>query len=138
MPSKDKKSTLSPANSIKVRHILCEKQSIISTVLSYQLKYLRHLENCRRAFPFLRWLNYILKIRLEMVVSWLYFNKYQDLSVGWFVVQWLESFKVGYRFNFYIDSAFALPISTCDKPIFTNPPVRTNFGYHIIMVEDRK
>ncbi|KAI8143294.1 hypothetical protein BJV82DRAFT_668921 [Fennellomyces sp. T-0311] len=25
-----------------------------------------------------------------------------------------------------------------DKPIFTDPPVKTGFGYHIIMVEDRK
>ncbi|EIE91937.1 hypothetical protein RO3G_16648 [Rhizopus delemar RA 99-880] len=34
--------------------------------------------------------------------------------------------------------AFALQPSTCDKPILTDPPVKTKFGYHIIMVEDRK
>jgi NIMA-interacting peptidyl-prolyl cis-trans isomerase 4 len=36
------------------------------------------------------------------------------------------------------DAAFQLQISTCTKPIYTDPPVKTKFGYHIIMVEDRK
>uniref|UniRef100_A0A1I8FDA5 Peptidyl-prolyl cis-trans isomerase NIMA-interacting 4 n=1 Tax=Macrostomum lignano TaxID=282301 RepID=A0A1I8FDA5_9PLAT len=31
------------------------------------------------------------------------------------------------------DAAFALPISSLDKPVFTDPPVKTKFGYHIIM-----
>lgn len=30
--------------------------------------------------------------------------------------------------------AFALQPSSCDKPILTDPPVKTKFGYHIIMV----
>ncbi|NXA32505.1 PIN4 isomerase, partial [Eudromia elegans] len=36
------------------------------------------------------------------------------------------------------DAAFALPISSMDKPIYTDPPVKTKFGYHIIMVEGKK
>uniref|UniRef100_A0A673HWW2 Peptidyl-prolyl cis-trans isomerase n=1 Tax=Sinocyclocheilus rhinocerous TaxID=307959 RepID=A0A673HWW2_9TELE len=36
------------------------------------------------------------------------------------------------------DAAFALPISTMDKPVYTDPPVKTKFGYHIIMVEGKK
>lgn len=36
------------------------------------------------------------------------------------------------------DAAFALPVSTLAKPIYTDPPVKTKFGYHIIMVEGRK
>lgn len=36
------------------------------------------------------------------------------------------------------DAAFALTTSTPDKPIYTDPPVRTKFGYHIIMVEGKK
>uniref|UniRef100_A0A8C7JYG5 Peptidyl-prolyl cis-trans isomerase n=2 Tax=Oncorhynchus TaxID=8016 RepID=A0A8C7JYG5_ONCKI len=36
------------------------------------------------------------------------------------------------------DAAFALPNSTMDKPIYTDPPVKTKFGYHIIMVEGKK
>ncbi|VDM81580.1 unnamed protein product [Strongylus vulgaris] len=36
------------------------------------------------------------------------------------------------------DAAFELPKSTCDKPIYTDPPIKTKFGYHIIMVEGKK
>ncbi|NWX22589.1 PIN4 isomerase, partial [Aegotheles bennettii] len=36
------------------------------------------------------------------------------------------------------DAAFALPVSSMDKPVYTDPPVKTKFGYHIIMVEGRK
>ncbi|VDO18040.1 unnamed protein product [Brugia timori] len=36
------------------------------------------------------------------------------------------------------DAAFALPNSTVDRPVYTDPPVRTQFGYHIIMVEAKK
>lgn len=37
-----------------------------------------------------------------------------------------------------IEVAFNLPASTVNSPIYTDPPVKTKFGYHIIMVEDRK
>lgn len=36
------------------------------------------------------------------------------------------------------DAAFALTTSTVDKPNYTDPPVKTKFGYHIIMVEGKK
>ncbi len=36
------------------------------------------------------------------------------------------------------DAAFALPVSSMDKPVYTDPPVKTKFGYHIIMVEGKK
>ncbi|ULU07449.1 hypothetical protein L3Y34_018878 [Caenorhabditis briggsae] len=36
------------------------------------------------------------------------------------------------------DAAFALSNSSCDKPIYTDPPVKTKFGYHVIMVEGKK
>lgn len=36
------------------------------------------------------------------------------------------------------DAAFALPISTVTNPVYTDPPVKTKFGYHIIMVEGKK
>ena len=36
------------------------------------------------------------------------------------------------------DAAFALPISTLVKPVYTDPPVKTTHGYHIIMVEGKK
>lgn len=36
------------------------------------------------------------------------------------------------------DAAFALPVSTMQNPVYTDPPVKTKFGYHIIMVEGKK
>lgn len=36
------------------------------------------------------------------------------------------------------EAAFALPASSCDKPVYTDPPVKTKFGYHVIMVEGKK
>lgn len=36
------------------------------------------------------------------------------------------------------EAAFALPISNLGSPIYTDPPVKTKFGYHIIMVEGKK
>jgi len=36
------------------------------------------------------------------------------------------------------DAAFQLQTSTCGSPYYTDPPIKTQFGYHIIMVEDRK
>lgn len=36
------------------------------------------------------------------------------------------------------DAAFALPISTLASPVYTDPPVKTVHGYHIIMVEGKK
>lgn len=36
------------------------------------------------------------------------------------------------------DAAFALPVSSVTNPVYTNPPIKTKFGYHIIMVEGKK
>jgi NIMA-interacting peptidyl-prolyl cis-trans isomerase 4 len=36
------------------------------------------------------------------------------------------------------EAAFLLQPSTINTPIYTNPPVKTVHGYHIIMVEERK
>jgi len=36
------------------------------------------------------------------------------------------------------DAAFALPVSSLASPVYTDPPVKTKFGYHIIMVEGKK
>ncbi|OMH81949.1 Peptidyl-prolyl cis-trans isomerase NIMA-interacting 4 [Zancudomyces culisetae] len=53
----------------------------------------------------------------------------QGGSLGWMVR--------GSMVGAFQEAAFALAPSTCDKPVYTNPPVKTQFGYHIIMVEDR-
>ena len=36
------------------------------------------------------------------------------------------------------DAAFDLPVSSLAKPVYTDPPVKTKFGYHIIMIEGKK
>lgn len=36
------------------------------------------------------------------------------------------------------EAAFALTPSTVDRPVYTDPPVKTQFGYHVIMVEGRR
>ena len=36
------------------------------------------------------------------------------------------------------DAAFNLAVSSTSNPVYTDPPVKTKFGYHIIMVEGRK
>eukprot|EP00058_Branchiostoma_floridae_P013272 XP_002598760.1 hypothetical protein BRAFLDRAFT_212895 [Branchiostoma floridae] len=36
------------------------------------------------------------------------------------------------------DAAFALQPSTTQKPVYTNPPIRTKHGYHVIMIEGKK
>ena len=35
------------------------------------------------------------------------------------------------------EAAFKLDPSTPDRPMYTDPPVRTKFGYHIIMIEGK-
>lgn len=36
------------------------------------------------------------------------------------------------------DAAFALNTSTISNPIYTDPPIKTKFGYHVIMIEGKK
>lgn len=60
--------------------------------------------------------------------SWLLFSWQGDL--GWMTR--------GSMVGPFQDAAFALPVSSMDKPVYTDPPVKTKFGYHIIMVEGKK
>ena len=36
------------------------------------------------------------------------------------------------------DAAFQLEPSTVGSPKYTDPPIRTKFGYHIIMIEGKR
>ena len=36
------------------------------------------------------------------------------------------------------DAAFKLDPSSVDSPMYTDPPVKTSFGYHIIMIEGKR
>ncbi|CAO3638293.1 unnamed protein product [Cunninghamella blakesleeana] len=103
-------SKLKAANSIKVRHILCEKHAKVMEAMS-KLK-----ED---------------NMRFDKVAEQYSEDKAKaGGSLGWMTR--------GSMVGTFQDAAFALQPSSCDKPIFTDPPVKTNFGYHIIMVEDRK
>ncbi|KAJ3113098.1 Peptidyl-prolyl cis-trans isomerase pin4 [Nowakowskiella sp. JEL0407] len=99
---------LKAANSVKVRHILCEKHSKATEALqklaegvSFDKVAEAYSEDKAKAGGSLGWM-----IRGSMV------GPFQEV-------------------------AFALPPSTTSQPHYS-PLVKTNFGYHIIMVEDRK
>ncbi|KAJ8030321.1 Peptidyl-prolyl cis-trans isomerase NIMA-interacting 4 [Holothuria leucospilota] len=95
--------------SVKVRHILCEKQS----------KALEAMEKLKAGQKF----NTVAEQYSEDKAR-------QGGDLGWMTR--------GSMVGPFQDAAFALATSTTDKPIYTDPPVKTKFGYHIIMVEGKK
>ncbi|KRY39249.1 Peptidyl-prolyl cis-trans isomerase NIMA-interacting 4 [Trichinella spiralis] len=96
-------------NAIKVRHILCEKLSKANEAM----------EKLKAGEKF----NIVASSYSEDKAR-------QGGDLGWMVR--------GSMVGPFQDAAFGLPISTVDKPVFTDPPVKTKFGYHIIMVEGKK
>ncbi|KAF8961461.1 Peptidyl-prolyl cis-trans isomerase pin4 [Entomortierella lignicola] len=109
--SKDAKGgkALKTANSIKVRHILCEKQS----------KALEAIEKLQAGVSF----NKVAEAYSEDKAK-------EGGSLGWMVR--------GSMVGAFQDAAFLLQPSTTAKPVYTDPPIKTQHGYHVIMVEDRK
>ncbi|RWS13274.1 Peptidyl-prolyl cis-trans isomerase NIMA-interacting 4-like protein [Dinothrombium tinctorium] len=105
----EKSSKGSGGNSVKVRHILCEKQS----------KALEAIEKLKSGAKF-----------SEVAASYSEDKARHGGDLGWMVR--------GSMVGPFQDAAFALPFSTVDKPVYTDPPVKTKFGYHVIMVEGRK
>ena len=103
-------SMLKPANSLKVRHILCEKQS-------KALEALEKLKSKEMTFD-------------KVAEKYSEDKARQGGSLGWMAR--------GSMVGAFQEAAFNLQPSTCKNPIYTDPPVKTQFGYHIIMVEDRK
>lgn len=100
---------LKPANSLKVRHILCSKQS-------NALEAIARLQS---------------GVSFDQVASALSEDKARNGgSLGWMTR--------GSMVGPFQEAAFQLQPSSVAAPIYTNPAVKTNFGYHIIMVEDRK
>ncbi|KAJ4490242.1 hypothetical protein J3R30DRAFT_3653623 [Lentinula aciculospora] len=102
------KSGLKPATAINVRHILCEKHS----------KATEALQKIQEGQSF----NKVAQEYSEDKAK-------AGGSLGWMVR--------GRMVGAFQDAAFALTPSTLDKPIIS-PLVKTNFGYHIIMVEGRR
>jgi len=102
------KGGLKPATAINVRHILCEKQS----------KALEALEKIQEGQ------------RFDKVAQ----EYSEDKAKAGGSLGWMAR---GSMVGAFQDAAFALTQSTVDKPILS-PLVKTNFGYHIIMVEGRR
>ncbi|KAK3744352.1 hypothetical protein QZH41_016487, partial [Actinostola sp. cb2023] len=92
-----------------VRHILCEKHS----------KVMEAMEKIKAGQKF-----------SEVATAYSEDKARQGGDLGWMTR--------GSMVGPFQDAAFALSTSTVDKPIYTDPPVRTKFGYHIIMIEGKK
>ncbi|CAG2067521.1 unnamed protein product [Timema podura] len=93
----------------QVRHILCEKQS----------KVLEALEKLKAGVKF-----------PDVATQYSEDKARQGGDLGWMIR--------GSMVGPFQDAAFALPVSTVTSPVYTDPPVKTKFGYHIIMVEGKK
>uniref|UniRef100_A0A8C0ARG8 Peptidyl-prolyl cis-trans isomerase n=1 Tax=Buteo japonicus TaxID=224669 RepID=A0A8C0ARG8_9AVES len=92
-----------------VRHILCEKQG----------KAMEAMEKLKSGQRF-----------SEVASQYSEDKARQGGDLGWMTR--------GSMVGPFQEAAFALPVSSMDKPVYTDPPVKTKFGYHIIMVEGRK
>ncbi|EAW77256.1 hCG1789710 [Homo sapiens] len=96
-------------NAVKVRHILWEKHG----------KIMEAMEKLKSGMRF-----------NEVATQYSEDKARQGGVLGWMTR--------GSMVGPFQEAAFALPISVMDKPVFTDPAVKTKFGYHIIMVEGRK
>ncbi|XP_050537183.1 peptidyl-prolyl cis-trans isomerase NIMA-interacting 4 [Daktulosphaira vitifoliae] len=105
----NKSKEVKGGNAVKVRHILCEKQS----------KILEALEKLQNGEKF-----------NEVATKYSEDKARSGGDLGWMIR--------GSMVGPFQEAAFALPNSTISSPIYTNPPVKTKFGYHIIMVEGKK
>lgn len=94
---------------VKVRHILCEKQS----------KALEAIEKIKSGTKF-----------DEVARQYSEDKARQGGDLGWMTR--------GSMVGPFQDAAFALQNSTTSNPVYTDPPIKTKFGYHIIMVEGKK
>ncbi|GFG30598.1 hypothetical protein Cfor_10510 [Coptotermes formosanus] len=103
--SKEKKG----GTAVKVRHILCEKQT----------KVLEALEKLKGGVKF-----------PEVAAQYSEDKARQGGDLGWMTR--------GSMVGPFQDAAFSLPVSTVNSPVYTDPPIKTKFGYHIIMVEGKK
>ncbi|WAQ88509.1 hypothetical protein PtA15_9A636 [Puccinia triticina] len=95
---------LKPANSLKVRHILCSKQS-------GAIEAIARLKS---------------GVSFDKVASELSEDKARNGgSLGWMIR--------GSMVGPFQEAAFQLQPSSVGAPIYTDPPIKTNFGYHVIM-----
>merc|ERR1712126_61495 len=96
-----KDSKVKSGNSINVRHILCEKQS----------KVLEAMAKLKDGVAF-----------NQVATQYSEDKARNGGSLGWMTR--------GSMVGPFQDAAFNLPISSVGNPTYTNPPVKTQFGYH--------
>uniref|UniRef100_A0A8C5U593 Peptidyl-prolyl cis-trans isomerase n=1 Tax=Malurus cyaneus samueli TaxID=2593467 RepID=A0A8C5U593_9PASS len=96
-------------SAVKVRHILCEKHG----------RAMEAMEKLKSGQRF-----------SEVAAQYSEDKARQGGDLGWMTR--------GSMVGPFQEAAFALPVSSMDKPVYTDPPIKTKFGYHIIMVEGRK
>ena len=103
------KSGGSGYTAIKPRHILCEKHS----------KIMEAMEKLKAGEKF-----------NEVATKYSEDKARQGGDLGWK--------QRGDLVGAFTEAAFELPVSTVNSPVYTDPPIKTGFGYHIIMVEGKK
>ncbi|CAB0032423.1 unnamed protein product [Trichogramma brassicae] len=119
--------------SVKVRHILCEKQSKILEALE-KLKAGQKFNEVAAAYS---------EDKARSGVNrFFYFHFCENLNLNYMINNFLQGdlgwMTRGSMVGPFQDAAFALSTSTISNPIYTDPPVKTKHGYHIIMVEGKK
>ncbi|XP_077987970.1 peptidyl-prolyl cis-trans isomerase NIMA-interacting 4-like [Glandiceps talaboti] len=107
--SKGKGKQMKGGTTVKVRHILCEKHS----------KVMEAMEKLKSGQRF-----------NEVATQYSEDKARQGGDLGWMTR--------GSMVGPFQDAAFALSPSTTGNPSYTDPPVKTKFGYHIIMIEGKK
>ena len=105
----NKKEEKKTGNAVKVRHILCEKQS----------KILEAMEKLKAGQKF-----------NEVAATYSEDKARSGGDLGWMTR--------GSMVGPFQEAAFALSVSSLNSPVYTDPPIKTKFGYHIIMVEGKK
>lgn len=105
---KNNGGTLKAATAVNVRHILCEKHSKATEALQ-KLQEGQRFDKVAQEYS-------------------------EDKAKAGGSLGWMSR---GSMVGSFQDVAFALQPSATDKPVIS-PLVKTNFGYHIIMVEGRR
>ena len=104
-----KTDKVKPANALKVRHILTEKHG-------QAMEAIKRLDGGES---------------FDVVAKDLSTDKARNGGMlGWQ--------SRGQMIGDFQDLAFQLPVSTSNAPQYNREPLKTKFGYHVIMVEERK
>ncbi|KAI0947623.1 hypothetical protein AcW1_009332 [Taiwanofungus camphoratus] len=120
------KSGLKPATAINVRHILCEKHSKASEALQ-KIQEGQRFDKVAQEYS-------EDKAKGDFLCSLALLGFHVIAHSAGGSLGWMTR---GSMVGPFQDAAFTLEPSSVDKPILS-PLVKTNFGYHIIMVEGRR